>query len=70
METFTVNLEGGSPWGFSIQGGVDHRSPLRVGKVGWFVGVQQALNRSSVSLELGALKCRLCFNNCAIIGVE
>ena len=33
METFTVTLEGGSPWGFSIQGGVDHRSPLRVGKV-------------------------------------
>ena len=32
-EQFTVELNGGSPWGFSLQGGVDHRSPLRVGRV-------------------------------------
>ena len=30
---FVVLLEGGSPWGFALQGGVDHRSPLRIGKV-------------------------------------
>ena len=30
---FQVALEGGSPWGFTLQGGVDFRSPLRVGKV-------------------------------------
>lgn len=30
---FTVQLEGGSPWGFALQGGTDHRSPLRIGKV-------------------------------------
>ena len=30
---FTVTLEGGRPWGFSLQGGLEFRSPLRVGKV-------------------------------------
>ena len=30
---FTVMLEGGRPWGFSLQGGLEFRSPLRVGKV-------------------------------------
>jgi len=30
---FQVALEGGSAWGFTLQGGVDFRSPLRVGKV-------------------------------------
>lgn len=32
-EHFTVNLEGGRPWGFTLQGGTDFRSPLRVGRV-------------------------------------
>ena len=32
-EEFTIELQGGSPWGFALQGGLDHRSPLRVGKV-------------------------------------
>ena len=32
-EQFVVELSGGSPWGFSLQGGLDHRSPLRVGRV-------------------------------------
>ena len=30
---FLVAMEGGSPWGFTLQGGVDFRSPLRVGRV-------------------------------------
>lgn len=30
---YTVMLEGGRPWGFSLQGGLEFRSPLRVGKV-------------------------------------
>ena len=30
---FLVVMEGGSPWGFTLQGGVDFRSPLRVGRV-------------------------------------
>lgn len=30
---FVVNLEGGGPWGFTLQGGADFRSPLKVGKV-------------------------------------
>ena len=37
MESFSVSLEGGAPWGFSIQGGLDHRSPLRVGKVSCYL---------------------------------
>ena len=30
---FLVVMEGGSPWGFTLQGGVDFRLPLRVGRV-------------------------------------
>ena len=30
---FLVAMEGGSPWGLTLQGGVDFRSPLRVGRV-------------------------------------
>ncbi len=29
-ESYLVVIEGGSPWGFGIQGGLDFRSPLRV----------------------------------------
>ena len=32
-DQFTITLEGGRPWGFSLQGGVDFRSPLRAGRV-------------------------------------
>lgn len=32
-EEFTVLLEGGRPWGFTLQGGADFRSPLKIGKV-------------------------------------
>ncbi|KAI6656682.1 Dual specificity phosphatase [Oopsacas minuta] len=32
-ESRTVQLIGGSPWGFSIQGGADFRAPLKVTKV-------------------------------------
>lgn len=28
-----VRLEGGKPWGFTLQGGADFRSPLKIGKV-------------------------------------
>ena len=35
-DQFTVNLEGGRPWGFTLQGGTDFRSPLRVGRVSLF----------------------------------
>ena len=30
---FVVTLEGGKPWGFTLQGGADFRSPLKIGKV-------------------------------------
>lgn len=30
---FNVVIEGSRPWGFTLQGGVDFRSPLVVGKV-------------------------------------
>ena len=30
---YSVVVEGGRPWGFSLQGGLEFRAPLRVGKV-------------------------------------
>ena len=30
---YSVMVEGGRPWGFSLQGGLEFRAPLRVGKV-------------------------------------
>lgn len=32
-DEFTVVLEGGRPWGFTLSGGADFRSPLKIGKV-------------------------------------
>lgn len=40
---FLVAMEGGSPWGFTLQGGVDFRSPLRVGRVS-FLSQPRALS--------------------------
>ena len=34
-ESYSVVIEGGSPWGFGIQGGLDFRSPLRVKMVSY-----------------------------------
>ena len=31
--SFSVLVEGGRPWGFTLQGGLEFRAPLRVGKV-------------------------------------
>ncbi|CAI8048263.1 PDZ and LIM domain protein 7 [Geodia barretti] len=31
--SFSVVVEGGRPWGFTLQGGLEFRAPLRVGKV-------------------------------------
>lgn len=30
---FMVLMEGGGPWGFSLQGGADFRSPLKISRV-------------------------------------
>ena len=30
---FSVLMEGGRPWGFTLQGGLEFHSPLRVGRV-------------------------------------
>ena len=32
-DEFIIVLEGGRPWGFTLQGGADFRSPLKVGRV-------------------------------------
>lgn len=32
-ETFEVYLQGGSPWGFRLQGGKEFRAPLLIAKV-------------------------------------
>ena len=34
---FLVVMEGGSPWGFTLQGGVDFRSPLQEGRVSFLI---------------------------------
>ena len=31
--SFSVVVEGGRPWGFTLQGGLEFRAPIRVGKV-------------------------------------
>ena len=31
--SFTIDLNGGAPWGFGITGGVDRNQPLTVSKV-------------------------------------
>lgn len=33
--SFSVVVEGGRPWGFTLQGGLEFRAPIRVGKVSW-----------------------------------
>lgn len=38
---FTVQMEGGGPWGFSLQGGADFRSPLRISRVSGWISVFQ-----------------------------
>ena len=32
--SFTIDLNGGAPWGFAIAGGVDKNQPVTVSKVG------------------------------------
>lgn len=32
-EEVVVNLSGGAPWGFRLQGGAEHQKPLQVAKV-------------------------------------
>ena len=40
-DEFTVLLEGGRPWGFTLRGGADFRSPLKIGKVSGIFSSQQ-----------------------------
>ena len=35
MAEFEVYLQGGSPWGFRLQGGKEFRLPLKISKVSW-----------------------------------
>ena len=32
-EEVVITLSGGAPWGFRLQGGVEHHKPLQVAKV-------------------------------------
>lgn len=32
-EEVIITLSGGAPWGFRLQGGVEHQKPLQVSKV-------------------------------------
>lgn len=32
-EEVIITLSGGAPWGFRLQGGVEHQKPLQVAKV-------------------------------------
>ena len=33
MSAFTIDMSGGPPWGFSMQGGCDFNQPLNISKV-------------------------------------
>lgn len=33
QEEVIITLSGGAPWGFRLQGGVEHQKPLQVAKV-------------------------------------
>lgn len=33
VEEVIITLSGGAPWGFRLQGGVEHQKPLQVAKV-------------------------------------
>lgn len=33
VEEVNITLSGGAPWGFRLQGGVEHQRPLQVAKV-------------------------------------
>lgn len=35
-EEVIITLSGGAPWGFRLQGGVEHQKPLQVAKVGQY----------------------------------
>ena len=48
-----VAMEGGCPWGFTLQGGVDFRLPLRVGRVNF---LNQPRTLSCVMLSLQPLR--------------
>ena len=42
-EEVIITLSGGAPWGFRLQGGVEHQKPLQVAKVSEsFVGWTKA----------------------------
>lgn len=43
-EEVIITLSGGAPWGFRLQGGVEHQKPLQVAKVRWVT--QQVVVRS------------------------
>lgn len=34
-EEMIITLSGGAPWGFRLQGGMEHQKPLQVAKVRW-----------------------------------
>lgn len=45
-EEVVITLSGGAPWGFRLQGGVEHQKPLQVAKVNIsFMGQKPILNR-------------------------
>lgn len=55
-ETFEVQLQGGSPWGFRLQGGKEFRAPLLIAKVSLEVlFMTQSLECLSYSRNLPSL---------------
>lgn len=45
-EEVIIALSGGAPWGFRLQGGVEHQKPLQVAKVGLVTEMVNSLVKS------------------------
>ncbi len=49
-EEVIITLSGGAPWGFRLQGGIEHQKPLQVAKV-WLPG-STSMNALYLTLSL------------------
>lgn len=51
-EEVIITLSGGAPWGFRLQGGVEHQKPLQVAKV-------RQVNATAFGSEIYCMRCVL-----------
>ena len=54
-EEVIIALSGGAPWGFRLQGGMEHQKPLQVAKVWASTPQQRVITNRWLWLWLGAV---------------